>query len=345
MNVVIKSVLHLRRKHSICLLVLACLGCLVAGLPCPRIGHDKARVKKNIPTYAISSPSILELIKRTSGGADATQEVIQVVSEFVRSKPVVTPALLDPLLFGNYEVSFVVPGGNQKGNPAGGTFRGKIGRMLYKNEGLYQHIVKGENPNDSPVVINMIKGKFLNLLSLAVVLVGKAVALDKDEVIMINKMVPAGAPNLGEGGTVRVSFGAPLIAFGPHWARLVLQQGPNSSVILDTNYVDYHLRTGVGSRGSLFIFRRLVDDVELMRSNEYQRVLNSPRINGSKLGKAASVVALTMLLIRLLSFRCGGFVLNLNTIKDLRRPLAVALLIGIGQFLARWKGGIIDDNP
>jgi len=350
-----------RTMKSFCLLVLACLGCLVAGLPCPKIiTRGFKTLSHGLPcpkiitrgfktlSLAISSPSVLELVKRTSGGADATQEVKQVVSEFVRSKLFVTPPLVDPLLIGNYEVSFVVPGGSQKGNPAGGTFRGEIGRMLYRNEGLYQHILQGESPNDPPIVINYIKGKLLNLLSLAVVLVGKAVALPMEEVIKINKMIPAGAPNLSQGGTVRANFEAPLIAIGPQWASLVLQQGPTSSVILDTNYVDSYLRTGVGSRGSLFVFRRIVDELELIRSNDYQRLLHSPRINGSKLGKAASVTALTMLLVRLLSSRGGGLVFNSNTTKalgPLGRPLAVALLIGIGAFLAKWKGGIIEENP
>lgn len=43
-----------------------------------------------------------------------------------------TDWLSDPKIFGNYNVAYVSTGSSQKGNPAGGRFRGRLGRALFR---------------------------------------------------------------------------------------------------------------------------------------------------------------------------------------------------------------------
>jgi len=233
-------------------------------------------------------------------------------------------------LFGNYEVCFVSSGGNQKGNPAGGRFRGRLGRAIYQNEGLYQHIVKSST-GSTPVVINYIRGKLLSLIPLAVILRGRAIPLGEEETELLNKRVPQGAPSLSRGGVVRAEFGPPVLSIGPAWARLALQTGPNSSVVLDTPYVDSELRTGVGSRGSIFVFRRLVSEHEVAESDGWKSVLEAKPLRAQTVGKVALTLGLA-----------GGLA------RWSRRPQVLsfaALALGVlWAALAAFKGGIIDDD-
>ena len=55
------------------------------------------------------------------------------------------------------------------------------------------------------------------------------------------------------GDTVRVQFEPPELSLG---SALSLRIGPPSSVQLATTYLDERVRLGLGSRGSLFVFRR-----------------------------------------------------------------------------------------
>ena len=53
----------------------------------------------------------------------------------------------DENLFGNYDVTYVstLKAAKQQGNPAGGNFRGSIGRFIYENNGLYQNIFREDD--------------------------------------------------------------------------------------------------------------------------------------------------------------------------------------------------------
>ena len=53
----------------------------------------------------------------------------------------------DENLFGNYDVTYVstLKAAKQEGNPAGGNFRGSIGRFIYENNGLYQNIFREDD--------------------------------------------------------------------------------------------------------------------------------------------------------------------------------------------------------
>ena len=66
----------------------------------------------------------------------------------------------DENIYGNYDVTYVstLKAAKQEGNPAGGNFRGTFGRLIYENEGLYQHILR-ENDLEKEKVMEKGKGK------------------------------------------------------------------------------------------------------------------------------------------------------------------------------------------
>lgn len=143
--------------------------------------------------------------------------------------------LSDPKLFDNYSVAYTSSSPEQArvgSAPAGGRFRGRIGRLLFLNRGIFQHIY---SPN---TVVNLVAFKLLGVLQGAVGLKGTLTPLASDE-------------NFGANG-VQVDFEPPRISLG----RLVFQFGPRSIVKLKTTYLDDRVRIGIGSRGSLFVFTK-----------------------------------------------------------------------------------------
>jgi hypothetical protein len=47
-------------------------------------------------------------------------------------------------------------------------YRSKLGSFLYKNEGLYQHILKDEVDPSVIVVLNYIKGTLFNIIPMVI---------------------------------------------------------------------------------------------------------------------------------------------------------------------------------
>ena len=88
----------------------------------------------------------MKLIANTDRGADASRTLQDAVNLWIFNKAdhyanhSTTIALNDPNLYGNYDVAFVGTSRAQaqEGNPAGGRFRGKLGRLLYQTTGVYQ---------------------------------------------------------------------------------------------------------------------------------------------------------------------------------------------------------------
>ena len=50
--------------------------------------------------------------------------------------------LEDPLVFGNYNVAYVSTGPTQSSNPAGGRFRGGLGKLLFRTTLLAQSVLQ-----------------------------------------------------------------------------------------------------------------------------------------------------------------------------------------------------------
>lgn len=179
--------------------------------------------------------SLLVQIGATDGGPDTEIEVRRSIDGIIRllcERGRRQTPLSDGRIFDQYEVAYTSSSGdqNRRGAPAGGRFRGRVGRLLFRSRGLYQHLY---GPN---VVVNLVAFRLLGLIPGAVGLYGKLTPIDDDEI-----------PN-----SIRVNFGRPRISFG----GLVFEFGPPSAVQIQTTYLDDRVRIGVGSRGSLFVFTK-----------------------------------------------------------------------------------------
>jgi len=175
------------------------------------------------------------LTRVAAGGITISDEKRAKVDTLLEELEVVgktqTPRPLDnPLIWGNYEVSYVSSGAGQqsRGQPAGGRFQSSIGRAIFRTRGIFQSVLEPD------IVTNKVEFALLGILRGAVGLRGR--------------LEPEGS----SGDTVKVFFEPPCINFG----GLHLSFGPPSDVVLTTTYLDQRVRLGKGSRGSLFVFKR-----------------------------------------------------------------------------------------
>lgn len=137
--------------------------------------------------------------------------------------------LQDPRLFSQYQVAYTSTKNNSP--PAGGLFRSKVGRVLFVSRGLFQHLFAPDT------LINLVCFRMLGIVKGCVTLRGK--------------LSPVKDKRLGP-NAVTVKFERPRISFG----GAVFQFGPLTRVRIAITYLDDRVRIGVGSRGSLFVFRR-----------------------------------------------------------------------------------------
>ena len=84
-------------------------------------------------------------------------------------------ALTNPLIFGDYDVSYVSTGGKQIGNPAGGRFRGGLGAALFRTVGLEQNLYQPD------VVVNRVAFLVFGLIPGEVVLRGTFAPVEIEE--------------------------------------------------------------------------------------------------------------------------------------------------------------------
>jgi hypothetical protein len=100
-------------------------------------------------------------------------------------------------------VAYVGQTSSQKANAAGGKFRGRFGRIVFRNTGLYQHILKegegekgplpqelsqvegGQQRADRVVAVNLVTCKILGLIPAAAVLFGSLQKEAKPEVMVV----------------------------------------------------------------------------------------------------------------------------------------------------------------
>lgn len=259
-------------------------------------------------------------------------------------------------LFGNYAVDYSGSGSQQRGAPAGGNFRGGLGKIILESTGLFQNLCcpsyedRDVDVGVDVVVVNQVSGRLFRLLPMHVVLYGVARFLDSNQrnVAMETMKSKEAGVTLSD-RSVEAVFEPPriMICFGELLASLltligfdltkehnagvssttkafdiVFQIGPSSNVVLDTPYCDATLRSGVGARGSGFLFRRLLekDPQEYSHSEVWRTVMNKRTISLRNVAVAMSF---------------GGAYFGLIG----RRLLGFALsLAGVG--LAYWKGGM-----
>lgn len=228
--------------------------------------------KPRAPTMGMSEATplvdeLLSCVATTDGGpstpADQRSRVdklVSALSELGRERK----HLADPRLFDNYSVAYTSSSGDQQGRgaPAGGRFRGRVGRLLFVSRGIFQHIY---SPN---TVVNLVAFRLFGVIRGAVGLKGR--------------LTPTA--ELGSNG-VQVDFERPRISLG----RLVFAFGPPSQVKLKTTYLDERVRLGIGSRGSLFVFTK--DAAARSAVAQEWKLLFSPDARGPRLIPIAALPA------------------------------------------------------
>ncbi|EFJ50966.1 hypothetical protein VOLCADRAFT_116549, partial [Volvox carteri f. nagariensis] len=195
-------------------------------VPQPSSSADEARqlVDQVLKTIE-GTDSGLQISPQARAHVDALLERLEVLGAAQQPRP-----LDNPLLWGNYNVAYTSVGKSQEhGEPAGGRFRGRIGRALFRTAGLFQSVLKPD------LATNKVEFRLFGFLPGYVGLRGKVL------------------PQGDTGDTVQVLFEPPMLSIAN---RLHLKIGRFSSVVLTTTYLDERVRLGRGSRGSLFVFTR-----------------------------------------------------------------------------------------
>ena len=302
---------------------------------------------------------VLATIADTDSGRNVTPEQRRATDANIALLEAVgatqTPnALNNPLIFGDYDVSYVSTGGRQIGNPAGGRFRGGLGSALFRTVGLEQNLYEPD------VVVNRVAFLVFGLIPGEVVLQGtfapveveaetaaeaaaaRDAARERDGVGATKSAkaekkrardgafaVARDAENekyAGDGMTVRAHFESPRITLGGLPAFSV---GPKSSVVLSTTYLDEDVRLGKGSRGSLFVFAR-------KSAAQAERDRARWKVGGFGVSvMLACTAALVFFAVR--RFRAGG-------VTELAVVTAAAALASAALALVMRQGGIVAED-
>lgn len=253
-------------------------------------------IRTDVLHNTLSIENILVMVNQTEAGINASPAIAKTVDSWIQMKAkeyedMHTPSttLEDPKLIGNYEVVFVGmnPSMQREGNPAGGGYRSALGRSIFKNKGLYQHIIPSvvgpQSTGTGLTVINYITGRLFGLFTLSVILRGTVEALPEEERTALMSQFGS----ILTTSTVKARFEPPLLGLGHCWQggqeRLLVTAclGQPSSVVLDTPYVCEKVRLGRGSRGSTFIFQRTSDPA----ADGYKAVLEHRPLNICNLRK------------------------------------------------------------
>ena len=145
------------------------------------------------------------------------------------------------------EVAYVGQSSSVKANAAGGRYRGRVGRALFRTEALFQHVL------DEGVAVNVIQFRLLNLIKGCAVLPGR---WSRPSAKMLGTLREEPPSRPLTSNTICVRSDAPRLAFGGGAGLLNMQFGPSSEVALDTTYLDDTLRICRGATsGTPFVFR------------------------------------------------------------------------------------------
>lgn len=232
---------------------------IITRTPCHRpLIYQHSRKRATIISVAQTSSSseklvdnLLGRIKDTDFGMKVStsqrKEIDEMIMELNEIGKEQKP-MEDERLFSNYKVAYT--SSNKKGPAAGGLYRGKIGRLLFRTDGLFQHLLK------PGIVINIVCFRLFGLLNGSACLKGKIEALKDDE-------------NIGANG-IAIVFDKPRIRLG----RAIFEYGPRSRVRIRTTYLDDRVRVGIGGRGSLFVFAK-GEQAESKMADEWKNVFST----------------------------------------------------------------------
>ena len=212
---------------------------------------------------------LLSLIEGTDFGVDVKDETRALILEAIEALEASwrgTDAFATeqrPYLLRRTQVAYVGQSSSKKANAAGGRYRGRIGRLIFRTEALFQHVLDEETtPSDHAgnaiSAVNVIQFRLFGLIPGQAVLPGvwaRATAEERAS-LAYNPLLARDKQRSLSANTVRVQFAPPRLCFGREGGALTAQLGPSSSVGLDTTYLDERLRIcrGAGS-GTPFVFR------------------------------------------------------------------------------------------
>ena len=200
---------------------------------------------------------LLALVEPTDRGVEASPQLRDEIGSLIDALELSyrgVDAFSQPeYLFRRTEVVYVGQARSDKANAAGGKYRGKVGRALFKTDALFQHVLEGA----SAPAVNVINFKLLGLLSGAAVMPGSWRRVVGDELTKLQARAQsrnAARPPMTD-NVIAVDFSAPRLSF-PRNGALTVQFGPASNVRLEVTYLDERIRIcRGGENGTPFVFR------------------------------------------------------------------------------------------
>ena len=140
------------------------------------------------------------------------------------------------LLLRECEVVYVSQSSSVRANAAGGKYRGRVGRLLFRTEHLFQHVLPPAEPESAdlpspPSAVNVIQFKLLGLFAGAAVLAGRW--RRADGAAELAQLRGNSTRELSPTNTVCVDFEPPRVFFGREGGAVALSIGPSSKVGLD----------------------------------------------------------------------------------------------------------------
>ena len=263
------------------------------------------------------SGQLLDLVAPTDRGVAAKPELRKEIDGIIKTledswvgQDANSPSQRDNLLR-RTEVVYVGQSSSVKANAAGGKYRGRVGRTIFRTDTLFQHVLEEEQK-----AVNMICFRLFGLFKGCAVLPG----------------VWSQKPD--RRNAVEVKFEPPRVACGP----LNLKFGPPSEVTLDVTYLDETIRICRGARnGTPFVFRAdTCQDgapLEAMSKRWEDVVATRP------LGKPPVVVALLAAALGSWRAGCG----SVGVPRAAMWLCAVVCTVAAGMVL-RSTGGIVQDS-
>ena len=143
-----------------------------AGLPVARVRSSSRASLPSAAAELAKSTRLLELIENTDRGIGASSELraeIGAVISGLESSWEGTDAFAEPArsqLLRRCEVAYVGQASSKAANAAGGKYRGRLGRVLFRTEALFQHVLPGD------VAVNVLQFKLFGRIPGAAVLPG-----------------------------------------------------------------------------------------------------------------------------------------------------------------------------
>ena len=204
---------------------------------------------------------LLRAVDGTDGGVTATAEQkAAILKQIEQLEASYDRAPFDDAenLYRDGTVVYVGQASSKAANAAGGRFRGRIGRTIFRTRGLFQHLIAPDR------AVNCVTFRLFGLVDGAAVLTGKVTRAaklpprreaqvrdpglveDAERIEVgssgaqseLTQALAATEPGPASRSACLVEFARPRIALG----TAVFELGPESSVALDTTYLDERVR-------------------------------------------------------------------------------------------------------